>query len=144
MGAPQEMMMFDPCAFMNLPDSLEFDPTTMFRSDTGDLNFERDFGQWFNPDDIVRPELEKKDQLPNFERDFGQWFDQDNIVHPELEKKDQLPDSLEFGPTMFRPDTEDLNFERDFERWWFGRDDVVGPGLDEMESLTESVGGLVL
>ena len=30
----------------------EFDPATMFRAD-GDLNFERDFGQWFNPDDVT-------------------------------------------------------------------------------------------
>jgi collagen type III alpha len=51
MGGPQEMGMFDPGPFMNLPDSLEFDPT-MFRPDGGDLNFERDFGQWFNPDDV--------------------------------------------------------------------------------------------
>jgi hypothetical protein len=28
----------------------EFDPS-LFRSD-GDINFERDFGQWFNPDDV--------------------------------------------------------------------------------------------
>ena len=30
----------------------EFDPSTLFRPD-GDINFERDFGQWFNPDDTV-------------------------------------------------------------------------------------------
>jgi len=28
----------------------EFD-TSLFRPD-GDINFERDFGQWFNPDDV--------------------------------------------------------------------------------------------
>jgi collagen type III alpha len=35
----------------------DFDPT-MFRGDPGgDINFERDFGQWFSPDvnDIVNP-----------------------------------------------------------------------------------------
>jgi hypothetical protein len=29
----------------------EFD-SSMFRADGGDINFERDFGQWFNPDDV--------------------------------------------------------------------------------------------
>jgi len=51
MGGPPEMGMFDG-SFMNLPDTLDFDPN-MFRPDGGDINFERDFGQWFNPDDVV-------------------------------------------------------------------------------------------
>ncbi len=37
-------------AFMDLGS--EFDPSTFFRLD-GDINFERDFGQWFNTDDTV-------------------------------------------------------------------------------------------
>jgi collagen type III alpha len=30
----------------------EFDPNGFLRADGGDLNFERDFGQWFNPDEM--------------------------------------------------------------------------------------------
>jgi len=30
----------------------DFDPTGFMRSEGGDLNFERDFGQWFNPDEM--------------------------------------------------------------------------------------------
>ncbi|TFK75047.1 hypothetical protein BDN72DRAFT_853736 [Pluteus cervinus] len=36
----------------NIASSLEvFDSTNLFRPD-GDINFERDFGQWFNPEDV--------------------------------------------------------------------------------------------
>ena len=70
-------MMFDG-AFMNLPDTLDFDPT-IFRPDGGDLNFERDFGQWFNPEDTDTLDFDPTVFRPdgrdlNFERDFGQWF----------------------------------------------------------------------
>lgn len=34
----------------------EFDPS-IFRPEGGDINFERDFGQWFNPDDVGGLEL---------------------------------------------------------------------------------------
>lgn len=44
---PGDMNLFDN-AFMDIGS--EFDPSTLFRPD-GDINFERDFGQWFNPDD---------------------------------------------------------------------------------------------
>ncbi|KAF8972729.1 hypothetical protein BDZ97DRAFT_854083 [Flammula alnicola] len=52
MGAAPDMTMFDPSFISSMADGLggEFDPTTLFRPD-GDINFERDFGQWFNPDD---------------------------------------------------------------------------------------------
>ncbi len=46
---PGDMNLFDN-AFMDIGS--EFDPSTLFRPD-GDINFERDFGQWFNPDDTV-------------------------------------------------------------------------------------------
>ena len=46
---PGDMTIFDN-TFMDLGS--EFDPSTLFRPD-GDINFERDFGQWFNPDDTV-------------------------------------------------------------------------------------------
>ncbi|KJA28224.1 hypothetical protein HYPSUDRAFT_62613 [Hypholoma sublateritium FD-334 SS-4] len=42
-----DMRLFDN-AFMDIGS--EFDPSTLFRPD-GDINFERDFGQWFIPDD---------------------------------------------------------------------------------------------
>jgi hypothetical protein len=66
----------------------EFVDIGLFRSD-GDLNFERDFGQWFNPDDVgmelgapqnentstrtnTNPPLPSESEGgSNFEREFG-------------------------------------------------------------------------
>ncbi|KAJ3839908.1 hypothetical protein F5878DRAFT_94550 [Lentinula raphanica] len=42
--------MFLGSEFMNEIGNLEFD-TNLFQASGGDLNFERDFGQWFNPND---------------------------------------------------------------------------------------------
>jgi len=48
-SAPPELFSSD--FIQSVASSLdEFDPA-IFRSD-GDINFERDFGQWFNPDDV--------------------------------------------------------------------------------------------
>ncbi|KAJ6478479.1 hypothetical protein C8R47DRAFT_1322969 [Mycena vitilis] len=46
----------------------EFVDVGLFRGD-GDLDFERDFGQWFNPDDAMGMELG-----PDLDGDFWQWF----------------------------------------------------------------------
>jgi len=92
--------------FTNLPDTLDFDPTT-FRPNEGDLNFERDFGQWFNPDDAVGG--------PS--------------------GGGGMPPSGMGGPSdmgMFDGDRGDLNFERDFGQW-FNPDDAVSKGLDGMK-----------
>jgi collagen type III alpha len=49
--APSAPDLFSSDFIQSVASSLdEFDPS-IFRSD-GDINFERDFGQWFNPDDV--------------------------------------------------------------------------------------------
>jgi len=50
---PSDLGMFDPFQGME-----EFDSTGLFTTSGGDINFERDFGQWFNPDDV--PNLDFK------------------------------------------------------------------------------------
>ena len=61
LGAPQPDLNMFGTDFMNNMNSLEdFAGTDLFRTGPdGDINFERDFAQWFNPDD-VGPTLEMK------------------------------------------------------------------------------------
>ena len=47
-GMGADMSIFDPSNFMG-DLGADFD-AALFRPD-GDINFERDFGQWFNPDE---------------------------------------------------------------------------------------------
>jgi collagen type III alpha len=66
----------------------EFVEVGWFRGD-GDLNFERDFGQWFNPDDV-------RMTLGN----DGQWFNPDD-VGMKLGNDDESDDDDEVN---FHPD----------------------------------------
>jgi len=77
-------------------------PTNPAPFNSGDLNFERDFGRWFDPGQgtPVTPAPDIQSDL-SFERDFGQWF---NPV--------QEPPT---NPTRVNPDSP--SFERDFQRW---------------------------
>jgi len=44
-------MLFPTDFIHSVASSLDEFDTSIFRPD-GDINFERDFGQWFNPDDV--------------------------------------------------------------------------------------------
>ena len=121
------MGMFDG-ASTKLPDTLDSDPT-MFGPDEADINFERDFGQWFNPDDFVGGPS-GGGVLPGLPPPSGMGGPTDMGMFDGAFMN--LPDTLDFDPTtMFRPDGGDLNFERDFGQW-FNPDDV-GAGLDGMK-----------
>ncbi|KAJ7584250.1 hypothetical protein C8J56DRAFT_953045 [Mycena floridula] len=75
-------------------DQLEFAPWP-----DGDINFERDFGQWFSSDDG--------------------GMGSDLFSHDFI---NSVADQVDFDPSMFKPDG-DINFERDFGQW-FSQDDV--------------------
>ena len=81
--------------FMQYISTLDEYNTSIFPAET-DINFEREFGQWFNDEDgiaedALRNARDGVGQMPNasmfptetvadidFERDFGKWFNDDN------------------------------------------------------------------
>ena len=59
----------------------DFDTQTLFRPDDTGVNFERDFREWFNPDDLDNDfdTQAPNDTLLDFERDFREWFNPDDL-----------------------------------------------------------------
>jgi len=82
-------------------DISDFDQSFL-RQDPGDINFERDFGRWFNPAGDVTL------QQPGI-RDLG----------------DLTWDISDFDQSFLRQDPGDINFERDFGRWFNPGGDVT-------------------
>jgi len=51
LGTDMSGAIFSTDFIQSVASSLDEFDTSLFRPD-GDINFERDFGQWFNPDDV--------------------------------------------------------------------------------------------
>jgi hypothetical protein len=112
----------------------EYDPG-IFRPD-GDINFERDFGQWFNQDGMGGGQQHN----PGPRQAQGQISPSPSPLLP-----DPLPPNIfstdfiqsvarsldDFDPGIFRPDGE-IDFERDFGQW-FNQDAMGGGSLDSMK-----------
>ena len=112
LGSPQPDLNMSGSDFMNNMNSMEHVTGT---GRDGDVNIERDFAQWFNPDDVAPQScLEHtgtgQDGDINFERDFAQWYDVDSQPY------------LEHFAGMGRDC--DMKFKRDFMQW-FNPDDVM-------------------
>jgi hypothetical protein len=94
----------------------EFD-TSIFRPN-GDINFERDFGHWFNPDNIGTITANHSDvHQPNASTSTAA-----NLLPSDFQVIQSFASSLiESDPPIFRPD-DDIDFERDFGQWFHYED----------------------
>lgn len=90
----------------------------------GDINFERDFGQWFSPEPAPMPPHVSLNAAPMF--GSGQTANSNGtmgnaIAHESLESRSMgLTGGMaleEFDASMFRPDGDE-NFVRDFGQWF--------------------------
>jgi hypothetical protein len=113
----------------------EYDPG-IFRPD-GDINFERDFGQWFNQDGMGGGQQQHN---PGPRQAQGQISPSPSLLLPDPLSSNifstdfiqSVARSLDdFDPGIFRPDG-DIDFERDFGQW-FNQDAMGGGSLDSMK-----------
>jgi len=128
LGGPTSELnrMFNPEFMNNMTTSLEdFAGTDLFRAEPDDdINFERDFGEWFIASDDMGT-----DRDINFERDFGQRF----MTSDDVGTNRDIDFERDFGQWFITSDDmgtdRDIDFERDFRQWFINPDDV-GTGPD--------------
>ncbi|KAF9233745.1 hypothetical protein BU15DRAFT_79811 [Melanogaster broomeanus] len=104
----------------------DFDPQALFRPEDGEINFERDFREWFNPDDLeTRSPTVVNGRPTNNPATQPTTLPEVPPAFPTTDFMQSAANTLDdFDPqTLFRPENGGINFEQDF-REWFNPDDL--------------------